>query len=138
MMAPTVDVLEDEAFAALRAQLLGAAADLAPDAQHLADLLAGLSDDVARVLGEPLQIFPVAHHSPACAVQLIRRLQRTAPKVIFIEACEDLQALLPELASCVPPVAMQAPRLPSNERSAALSRSRKPVSVSAAKMAGML
>ena len=44
MMAPTV--LEDEAFAALRAQLLGAAADLAPDAKHLADLLAGLSDDV--------------------------------------------------------------------------------------------
>jgi hypothetical protein len=108
MMAPTVDVLEDEAFAALRAQLLGAAADLAPDAKHLADLLAGLSDDVARVLQEPLQIFPVAHHSPACAVQLVRRLQRTAPKVIFIEACEDLQALLPELASCVPPVAMQA------------------------------
>lgn len=108
MMAPTVDVLEDEAFAALRAQLLGAAAELAPDAKHLAELLAGLSDDVARVLREPLQIFPVAHHSPACAIQLIRRLQRVAPKVIFIEACEDLQALLPELASCAPPVAMQA------------------------------
>jgi hypothetical protein len=108
MMSPPVTVLEDEAFAALRDQLLGAAARLAPDAQHLSALLAALAGDVARVLREPLHIFPVAHHSPACAVQLVRRLQQFTPKVIFIEACEDLQALLPELPSCVPPVAMQA------------------------------
>ena len=61
-------------------------------AQPLAEILAGLVDDVDRALREPLEIFPVCHHSPASALPMVRRLREKQPKVIYLELCEDLRA----------------------------------------------
>src|SRR5688500_14311581 len=77
-----------------------------PDA--LAGILAGIVDDVDRALGEPLEIFPVCHHSPSSALAMVRRLRAKQPKVIYLELCEDLQPLLSELRNCRLPVAVQA------------------------------
>ncbi|MHC5542147.1 DUF5682 family protein, partial [Singulisphaera rosea] len=73
----------------------------------LGDLLGSLVDDVERADAEALEIFPVCHHSPASALHLIRRIERKAPKVIFIELCEDLQPLVEKLRDCKLPVALQ-------------------------------
>ena len=93
---------------ALRAQIRAAAQAFATDAQPLASILGGLVDDVERAMREPLEIFPVCHHSPASAVHMVRRLRERAPKVIFMEACEDVRPLLAGLAECSLPVALQA------------------------------
>ncbi|MEQ9074663.1 MAG: DUF5682 family protein [Sandaracinaceae bacterium] len=90
----------------LREQLLAAAKALSDE--PLETLLAGMADDVARASRERLEIFPVAHHSPASAVHLVRRLREKAPRVIFLELCEDLDAKLDELGDCKLPVALQA------------------------------
>ncbi|WP_129840560.1 DUF5682 family protein [Streptomyces sp. RFCAC02] len=101
-------------FAALREQLLGAAAAFAADGtagsgpDPVADILTGMVDDVDRALREDLEIFPVCHHSPASALAMARRLREKRPKVVYLELCEDLQPLLPELATCKLPVALQA------------------------------
>lgn len=96
------------AHEALRAQIRVAAEAFATDAQPLATILAGLVDDVERAMREPLEIFPVCHHSPSSAVHMVRRLRERAPRVIFMECCEDLRPLLAGLAECTLPVALQA------------------------------
>ena len=68
----------------------------------------GMVDDVDRALREPLEIFPVCHHSPASALAMARRLREKQPKVIYLELCEDLRPLLDELRNCRLPVALQA------------------------------
>ncbi|MEV4481928.1 DUF5682 family protein [Micromonospora coxensis] len=95
-------------FAALREQLAEAAATFGGSPDAVAGILAGIVDDVDRALGEPLEIFPVCHHSPASALAMVRRLRAKQPKVIYLELCEDLQPLLGELRNCRLPVAVQA------------------------------
>ncbi|WP_326557525.1 DUF5682 family protein [Micromonospora sp. NBC_01796] len=95
-------------FGSLREQLQDAAVAFADGPDALAEILAGLVDDVDRALGEELEIFPVCHHSPSSALAIVRRLREKQPKVIYLELCEDLQPLLTELRNCQLPVALQA------------------------------
>jgi len=95
-------------FDPLRQQLLAAAEAFATDAQPLGKLLGSLVDDVRRAADEPLEIFPVCHHSPAAAVHMIARLRQRPPRVLFMEMCEDLRPLLDKLRECKLPVALQA------------------------------
>jgi hypothetical protein len=92
----------------LRASILAAAEAFASDAHPLAEILGGMVDDVERAQREPLEIFPVCHHSPSSAVHMVRRLTERVPRVIFMECCEDLRPLLSGLAECTLPVALQA------------------------------
>ncbi|EFL37935.1 conserved hypothetical protein [Streptomyces griseoflavus Tu4000] len=71
-------------------------------------ILLGMVDDVDRAVGEPLEIFPVCHHSPASALAMARRLREKQPKVVYLELCEDMAPLLTELRNCRLPVAVQA------------------------------
>ncbi len=95
-------------FDPLRAQLLGAAEELSAGPAALPEILAGIVDDVDHALAEPLEIFPVCHHSPASALAMVRRLRAKQPKVIYLELCEDLGPLLTELRNCRLPVALQS------------------------------
>ncbi|WP_369142306.1 hypothetical protein [Streptomyces sp. R44] len=95
-------------FTALRGQLHEAAAAFAGGADALEDILLGLVDDVDRAVAEPLEIFPVCHHSPASALAMARRLREKQPKVVYLELCEDMTPLLTELRNCRLPVAVQA------------------------------
>jgi len=95
-------------FDPLRQQLLAAAEAFATDAQPLSKLLGALVNDVERAMKEPLEIFPVCHHSPASAVHLIQRLRQKAPRVIFMEMCEDFRPLCEKFRDCKLPVAFQA------------------------------
>jgi hypothetical protein len=96
------------AFAPLREQLLAAAEAFAAEARPLAEILGGLVDDVERAFREPLEIFPVCHHSPSSAVHMVRRLASRPPRVIYMEGCEDLRPVLEGLRDCRLPVALQA------------------------------
>ncbi|WET82647.1 DUF5682 family protein [Amycolatopsis sp. QT-25] len=96
------------AFEALRGQLQEAAAAFADGPGALEGILLGLVDDVDRAVREPLEIFPVCHHSPASAVAMARRLREKQPKVVYLELCEDMAPLLTELRNCRLPVAVQA------------------------------
>ncbi|MEU4997894.1 DUF5682 family protein [Streptomyces sp. NPDC021622] len=95
-------------FEALRGQLQEAAATFADGPDALQGILLGLVDDVDRALGEPLEIFPVCHHSPASALAMARRLREKQPKVVYVELCEDMAPLLTELRNCRLPVAVQS------------------------------
>ncbi|WP_042433726.1 DUF5682 family protein [Streptacidiphilus anmyonensis] len=95
-------------FDALRGQLQDAATAFADGPDALQGLLLGLVDDVDRAVREPLEIFPVCHHSPASAVAMARRLREKQPKVVYLELCEDMAPLLSELRNCTLPVAVQA------------------------------
>jgi hypothetical protein len=95
-------------FNALREQLLSAAEALTGGPAALPGILAGMVDDVEHALREPLEIFPVCHHSPASALAMVRRLREKQPKVIYLELCEDMAPLLTELRNCRLPVALQA------------------------------
>ena len=95
-------------FDPLKQQLLAAAESFSADAQPLGDVLSGLVDDVERACREPLEIFPVCHHSPASAVQMVERLRSRPPRAIYMECCEDLRPLLDGLRDCKLPVALQA------------------------------
>ncbi|QFZ73385.1 hypothetical protein GFH48_09055 [Streptomyces fagopyri] len=95
-------------FAALRTQLREAAATFADGPGALEGILLGLVDDVDRAVREPLEIFPVCHHSPASAIAMARRLREKQPKVVYLELCEDMAPLLTELRNCRLPVAVQA------------------------------
>ncbi|GAA0268897.1 DUF5682 family protein [Cryptosporangium japonicum] len=96
------------AFASLREQLTGAAEAFAGSRGGLDGILTGLVDDVDRALREPLEVFPVCHHSPASALAMVQRLRAKQPSVIYLELCEDLEPLLIELRNCKLPVALQA------------------------------
>ncbi|MEU6036035.1 DUF5682 family protein [Actinomadura sp. NPDC047616] len=93
-------------FGGLREQLLGAAERFGSG--PVAQILAGLVEDVDRALREPLEIFPVCHHSPSSATAMARRLREKRPKVVYLELCEDLRPLLDELHNCTLPVALQS------------------------------
>ncbi|MFB4421294.1 DUF5682 family protein [Streptomyces sp. QL37] len=95
-------------FEALRGQLQDAAAEFADGPDALQGILLGIVDDVDRAVREPLEIFPVCHHSPASAVAMARRLREKQPKVVYLELCEDMAPLLSELRNCRLPVAVQA------------------------------
>ncbi|TQL18948.1 DUF5682 family protein [Streptomyces sp. SLBN-134] len=99
---------ENGAFAGLRGQLRDAAAAFAGGPDALEGILLGMVDDVDRAVGEPLEIFPVCHHSPASALAMARRLREKQPKVVYLELCEDMAPLLTELRNCRLPVAVQA------------------------------
>jgi hypothetical protein len=111
-------------FDALRAQLRAAAEAFGGD--ELGSLLAGMVGDVERATAEPLEIFPVCHHSPASALHMVQRLRAgPAPRVIFVELCEDLQGVVEKLRDCRLPVALQA----FASQSDAFPRSWAPLSV---------
>jgi hypothetical protein len=95
-------------FTALRGQLQDAAATFAGGPDALEGILLGMVDDVDRAVREPLEIFPVCHHSPASALAMARRLREKQPKVVYLELCEDMAPLLTELRNCRLPVAVQA------------------------------
>ncbi|MFI2433522.1 hypothetical protein [Streptomyces sp. NPDC018693] len=95
-------------FEALRTQLQHAATEFADGPGALEGILRGIVDDVDRAVGEPLEIFPVCHHSPASALAMARRLREKQPRVIYLELCEDMAPLLTELRNCRLPVAVQA------------------------------
>ncbi|MFE1507055.1 hypothetical protein [Streptomyces sp. NPDC058726] len=99
---------ESTSFAALRGQLQDAAATFAGGQDALEGILLGMVDDVDRAVREPLEIFPVCHHSPASALAMARRLREKQPKVVYLELCEDMAPLLTELRNCRLPVAVQA------------------------------
>ncbi|MDX3694726.1 DUF5682 family protein [Streptomyces europaeiscabiei] len=95
-------------FEALRGQLHEAATEFADGPGALEGILRGIVDDVERAVHEPLEIFPVCHHSPASAIAMARRLREKQPKVVYLELCEDMAPLLSELRNCRLPVAVQA------------------------------
>ncbi|MGW4935042.1 hypothetical protein ACWEQH_18790 [Streptomyces sp. NPDC004166] len=95
-------------FEALRTQLREAASTFADGPDALEGILLGMVDDVDRAVREPLEVFPVCHHSPASAVAMARRLREKQPKVVYLELCEDMAPLLTELRNCRLPVAVQA------------------------------
>ncbi|HEY2269175.1 MAG TPA: DUF5682 family protein, partial [Streptosporangiaceae bacterium] len=95
-------------FETLRAQLQEAAATFADGPGALEGILLGIVDDIDRAVREPLEIFPVCHHSPASAIAMARRLRDKQPKVVYLELCEDMAPLLTELRNCTLPVAVQA------------------------------
>ncbi|MFD5470726.1 hypothetical protein [Streptomyces sp. NPDC127105] len=99
---------ENGTFAALRGQLQDAAPAFAGGPDALEGILLGMVDDVDRAVREPLEIFPVCHHSPASATAMARRLREKQPKVVYLELCEDMAPLLTELRNCRLPVAVQA------------------------------
>ncbi|WP_445527904.1 hypothetical protein [Streptomyces cyslabdanicus] len=99
---------ESGTFAPLRGQLREAADTFAGGPDALEGILLGMVDDVDRALREPLEIFPVCHHSPASATAMARRLREKQPKVVYLELCEDMAPLLTELRNCRLPVAVQA------------------------------
>ena len=79
-MAESIDTLtQDPSLGALRDQLVAAAAAFTDEARPLGDLLRALVDDVQRAAAEPLEIFPVKHHSPASALHMTRRLRARSP-----------------------------------------------------------
>ncbi|MDI3417385.1 DUF5682 family protein [Streptomyces luteolus] len=98
----------EQPFDSLRGQLQEAAAEFAGGPDALEGILLGLVDDVDRAVREPLEIFPVCHHSPASALAMARRLREKQPKVVYLELCEDMAALLTELRNCRLPVAVQS------------------------------
>ncbi|MFJ8619927.1 DUF5682 family protein [Streptomyces clavifer] len=98
----------EETFGELRGQLQEAATAFADGPDALEGILLGLVDDVDRAVREPLEIFPVCHHSPASAIAMARRLREKQPKVVYLELCEDMAPLLTELRNCRLPVAVQS------------------------------
>ena len=64
--------------------------------------------EAATLMGARALIFPVHHHSPACALQLLRLLQQRRPAEILIEGPADFTPLLPYLAheQARPPLAI--------------------------------
>jgi len=103
-----MSAVPEGAFDALRRQLQEAAATFAGGPDALEGILLGIVDDVDRAVREPLEIFPVCHHSPASAIAMARRLREKRPRVVYLELCEDMAPLLPELRNCKLPVAVQA------------------------------
>lgn len=92
----------------IREQITALVHSLAPSEAAFGDLMSGILGDVARARDERMPLFPVVHHGPASALQLLRVLRRNPPKVLFLELCEDMQGSLPSLVGARFPVALQA------------------------------
>ncbi len=96
-------------LAKLRDELVALTSTFATDAHPLGEMLSAMVADVSRASAEPLEIFPVCHHSPASALHLLQRLRaRKPPRVIYMEMCEDMRGSIEDLRSCRLPVALQA------------------------------
>ncbi len=93
---------------ALVEELRAVARAFSADEAATASILETMAEDVRRALAEPLTIFPVAHHSPASAVHMVRFLRARQPKLVFVELCEDLLPQVDGLRDCTLPVALQA------------------------------
>jgi hypothetical protein len=100
--------MSQDAFEQLKTQLQNAVETFTEDSDALSAVLLAMAKDVERIVHEPLDIFPVAHHSPASALQLVRHLRERPPKVIYMEMCEDLRGVVENLIDCKLPVALQA------------------------------
>lgn len=100
--------MDDGSLDPLLDQLKAAAREFSDDDDGVAKILATMAADVQRAQRSILPIFPVIHHSPASAVHMVRYLRERAPKLIFIELCEDLIGLVDLLRDCTLPVALQA------------------------------
>jgi len=61
-----------------------------PDGEALRALGAGL-------VADDLVVFPVRHHSPACALQLMRLIRERRPSVILVEGPRSFSPLIPLL-----------------------------------------
>lgn len=70
-----------------------------PDASWTADAPAAeaLRALGARLLSPALIVFPVRHHSPACALQLQRLLVRTPVSAVLVEGPRSFTRLIPQL-----------------------------------------
>jgi hypothetical protein len=97
-----------DSLSRLQEQLVEATTAFTNNADSIANLLAQFVQHVERVMREPLDIFPVCHHSPASALHMVRRLQTAPPKVIYMELCEDMLPLVEHLRDCKLPIALQA------------------------------
>ena len=93
---------------ALRDQLRAAAEAFSESDDDVVRILETIASDVARARGQRIPIFPVMHHSPASAVHMVRWLRDKAPKLVFVEMCEDLRPRVADLKDCTLPVALQA------------------------------
>ncbi|HHO54423.1 MAG TPA: hypothetical protein ENK18_27025 [Deltaproteobacteria bacterium] len=100
--------MADDALDPLLDQLKAAAEAFSDDDEGVAKILATMAADVQRARSSILPIFPVIHHSPASAVHMVRYLRERAPRLVFIELCEDLRGLVGLLQNCTLPVALQA------------------------------
>ena len=100
--------MSDNVAELLRDQLIAAAGQVLEDDRGVAALLEQIAGDIRRADLEPLHVVPVGHHSPASALQVARLLRERAPRVIYLEAPEDMRPLAANFADCTPPVAMQA------------------------------
>ncbi|MEM7530724.1 MAG: DUF5682 family protein [Chloroflexota bacterium] len=97
----------------LNQHLLDAAQAFAGEQHPLDQLLIDMAQDVDRAMQEPLELFPVCHHSPSSALHMVQRLYArqqgdTPLKVIYMEMCEDMRGMLGNLRDCTLPVALQA------------------------------
>ena len=92
----------------LRRQLESVAQAFTDSPEELTSTLRTLSDDVEQATNERLCLFPVTHHSPASALQMVQYLRSYEPKLVLIEACEDLRPLVEQLDQCSLPVALQS------------------------------
>ena len=84
--------------------------NVAEEAAKEAVALPDFRAEATKLLGTRALIFPVRHHSPACALQLLRLLQERRPAEILIEGPADFTPLLRWLAheQTRPPVAIYA------------------------------
>jgi len=57
---------------------------------------------------EPVYYFPIRHHSPICALQVLQALEKRKPKLIFIELPANYQDLVEYLvdSQTKPPIAL--------------------------------
>lgn len=101
------DTVTSEAKALVE-ELRAVARAFTEDEQGAAQVLSTMAQDVERAMSQPIDIFPVMHHSPTSAAQMVRYLRSTEPKLVFVELCEDLLPLVRELGDCSLPVALQA------------------------------
>ncbi len=62
------------------------------------------------MLGEDLVVVPVRHHSPGCALQVGRAVERLRPRAVLVEGPRSFTGLVPLLTdpATVPPVAVYA------------------------------
>jgi hypothetical protein len=81
--------MEAHVGGAARAQPLNALAQV-PDSHSLRSL-------GARLLGDELIVFPVRHHSPACALQLARLIRERRPSLVLVEGPRSFDPLIPLL-----------------------------------------
>ncbi len=107
-MAEIEKLIDEPGFQPLTERLMEAAKSFTSEEATYGQILRDMVMDIEKAFAEPLEIFPVCHHSRASALFMVERLQRSQPKVIFMEMCEDFRPLVNDLRECKLPVAFQA------------------------------